>query len=174
MTSGPFAFWDPATNQSFRWSEGHGDRLGQDVIYVPDTMLQQPYFARALRLGLLRQVTAEEAIASMDGQGAAYATEQANLAVQAQASLHRPEVNDIVEVDCVAPGRAPGSHCSQKTGVRQSELGKIPPLCGTHEHLRQSFVPSETMAADGRGQTEWVLVTMAPRQTEMTQQAPPA
>ncbi len=160
--SGPTVFTDLPNGVTIRW-EGAGDPSGGDWQHVPEGYVNHPSFADMIRKGVLVVGTAEEAAGAVAVQTAA--TPGSDLAAQAAASIHRPEVNDFVVIPCIGPGATPTSPaCSKDVPVRQSQVGKQAPLCDAHSHLVNEYVPTEM--TDGNPGSKptvvWNRVVMAP------------
>jgi hypothetical protein len=69
---GPSVFSDPVNNVAIEWA-GIGDPNGGDIQYVPDSLMQDINFIRAINRGIFEKVEMSADVqARMDQQGAAY------------------------------------------------------------------------------------------------------
>lgn len=166
---GTTIFRDQPADVTIRW-EGAGDPAGADWQYVPEHYINHPQFSQMVRKGVLVLGTTEQAAGAFAAQDSA--APGAALAADAASAFQRPEVNDFLQTSCVGPGDRPGSACPNAVAMRQSEMGKKPPLCHVHANLAAQYVPTEQTGADGMATTVWVQVAMTSPQTEITQ--PPA
>lgn len=166
---GTTIFRDQPADVTIRW-EGAGDPAGADWQYVPEHYVNHPQFSSMVRKGVLVLGSADQAAGAFAAQDAT--APGAALAADAASAFVRPEVNDFLQTTCVGPGDRAGSVCPNAVAMRQSEMGKKPPLCHAHASMASQFVPTQQTGADGMDATVWVQVAMTAPQTEITQ--PPA
>lgn len=87
--SGPAVFSDPAKNIAVEW-QGSGDKNGEDVQHVPDEVLDNVNFLKALQRGIFEVVEASPEVQErLDRQVSAYQQRRAASAQAGEDALDR-------------------------------------------------------------------------------------
>jgi len=158
---GPTVFRDKARDILVEW-ERSGDEMGGDYQHIPNELLENPQFLKAVKQGLVTIEDASDEIdAALAKSGTKFAVREAAAREQVAASLSEEENKDLVAEPCIGPGSKSGS-CDVAVPVKVQERGSVPPLCSTHASLRSQFVLTHTddLNADGEPVTKWVRVAI--------------
>jgi hypothetical protein len=149
---GPTVFQDHATKESVEWG-GKGDPMHNDVQQVPEAFLENVNFRRAVNRGILEIVEAEpEILAKFESQSEMWRKRIEQEEEQAKLSLNEVANRDIVQVSCIGPDSRGTGQCANPVPVAELQKGDAPPLCGSHRHLIDQFVLTESateVEADG-------------------------
>lgn len=138
--------------------------LGDDVQRTPDAAAEDINFMKALDGGIISIVSAPTEVTSkLEKQQVAYRQQRDERQAKVSASLDRQQDNDMVMESCIGPNPSGRGQCGQGVPVRSRQRGKKPPLCPTHDGLRNQYVLSEDVNApldsDGKTPQSWKRVT---------------
>ena len=162
--AGPTVFSVPEAGIQLEW-QGAGDPAGADVQYVPDELLQNIQFSKAIRQGIFTVETEADAEAEMDAQAAALQNRRAAAEASAVESIDQVVNNDMVQASCIGPANKGNGNCGEPVAVKEKEAANAPVLCPRHKSLAPQYVLTE---ADGK--PAWVRTTLAPREKQNTPQ----
>jgi hypothetical protein len=139
-----------------------GDPNGDDVLRLPDTLLDDPSFLQALASGHLTVIDpppeVEERMAAMriGDRSAGRRGRAADATASVMATIDRRHDRDLVAQTCLGPGpRGVPGGCEAQV-IRRGTEQDGPPLCGSHRHLADQFV--QIQGAAGQAPT-WTQVT---------------
>jgi len=160
LEDGPAVFSDLDNGIQLEW-QGKGDGAGEDVQYVPDALMQNIAFTKAMRNGIFALVTEDEAIEAVAQQQVSQEAKRADAASSARATLS-PEVdNDLIQVNCIGPSTRGTGTCGEPLTVRAKASGDAPHLCPRHKALVSQYALAEV-----NGTITWVRATVAPRESQ--------
>ena len=162
--AGPTVFSVPEAGIQLEW-QGAGDPAGGDVQYVPDDLLKNIQFTKAIRQGIFAVETEADGQASVDAQAEAHQQKREAAAANAAAAIDVTVNNDLVQVECVGPANKGNGTCGEPVAVKEKEAANAPVLCPRHKSLAPQYVLTE---ADGK--PAWVRTTLAPREKQNTPQ----
>jgi hypothetical protein len=123
----------PQGREEYIW-QSHGIGTGEDLLELPDYVIETPNFRRQLRRGILRVLSPEE---FANWQRPAYdnwASQQEAETAKLMAQMDRSPQEYIVQKACIAP-EASGP-CGSLVTIRHTEETQRPPLCDRHSHLQ--------------------------------------
>lgn len=147
-TAGPAVFFDSDTNHQIEWS-GAGDYAGNDVQMVPDYIQENPYFNRAVRQGIFKEISLEEANDRFDlQQGAWEARQKADAEAGKEFFDGTSQKNDVIALQCLGPSPSGRGQCPEQVPIKVRDLEDRPPLCRLHSRMKDQFFP--TPDPDGR------------------------
>ena len=166
--TGPTVFSIPEDKIEIEW-QGAGDPEGRDIQEVPDAVLQDTRFRRAIAKGVLARVSDEEARAALDHQIQSAHDREAAAAAQAVSTIDQAANNDLVSLPCQGPGGRGTGECGTPVPVRESKKGDAPVLCPQHEGLVGEFAQVQTGQMIDKGatlepETVWVRSVMGRRE----------
>jgi len=151
--------------------KGKGDPAGEDIQEIPDILLEDIRFRRAMQRGILEQVTREEAAQAILQQGESARSQQEEWAATAAGSIDQQANNDMVTLSCIGPNGRGSGLCGAPVAVREIRQDEAPPLCSPHAHLATEFVQETTGQMIQRGgalvpEIRWIRSTMGRRETQ--------
>ncbi len=124
-----------------------GDPNGDDILRLPDTLLDDPGFLSALAAGHLSLLDppddVSERMAQMRiGDRSALRRDRAAGAEESVlATIDRRHDRDLVGYSCLGPGsRGQAGACGTQVLRRNVDADQAPPLCGRHGHLADRFM----------------------------------
>lgn len=138
--------------------------LGDDVQRTPDAAAEDINFMKALDGGVISIVSAPaEVTAKLDKQQVSFRQQKEEREARVAQSIDRQQDNDMVMVECIGPNPSGRGQCGQGVPIRSRQRDKKPPLCSTHDGLRNQFVLTENVNApldnDGKTPQVWKRVT---------------
>lgn len=161
---GPTVFSDESTKQAFEWG-GAGDPTGNDVQQVPESLLENVAFLRAINRGVLVveqapphiQESLSQHAAPLATQSTAWQDKQAQAMQEARAAIAEEVQEDLVQVTCVGPATRGDGACDQPIAVKDRTRNEKPPLCNQHAHLEPQYVMThaEELGDDGQPVILW-------------------
>lgn len=102
---GPTVFADIPNNISIEW-QGAGDKSGNDVQYVPDSLAENVNFIKALRLGLLSvEDSSPEITAKLNAQVEAFRLNRERQKKNSQEAMDRKAESPIKTVVITETGK---------------------------------------------------------------------
>lgn len=123
----------PQGREEYIW-QSHGIGTGEDLLELPDYVIETPNFRRQERRGILRVLSAEEFATwqrpTFDNWVANQDAERARL----MAGMDRSPQEYILQKACIAP-EAGNRPCGALVTIRHTEETQRPPLCDRHGHL---------------------------------------
>lgn len=156
--AGPTVFSVPEDNIQVEW-QGAGDPSGGDVQYVPDALVNNVQFSKAIRQGIF--VIETEAAAEIEAQAQAHQDRKAASEAAATSTIEVTTNNDLVQAPCVGPAARGNGTCDAPVPVRDKDKANAPVLCSRHASLAPQFALTEV-----DGQSVWVRTTLAPREKQ--------
>jgi hypothetical protein len=124
----------PQGREEYIW-QSHGIGTGEDLLELPDYVIETPNFRRQLRRGILRVLSPEEFATWQRPAYDNWAADQDAQTAKLMASMDRSPQEYIVQKACIAP-EAAGQVCGSLVTVRHTEETQRPPLCDRHIHLQ--------------------------------------
>lgn len=169
--TGPTIFTIPEDKVEIEW-QGAGDPEGGDIQEVPDDVVSNVRFRRAISRGILSIVDDEQAQVAYDRQVQSYGEREAVAAAQAVSVIDQAANNDLVSLPCQGPGGRGTGECGVAVPVREAKRDDAPVLCPQHESLRGEFTQIETGKLIDKGdalepERKWVRATMGRREREI-------
>lgn len=155
---------DPKGTHSVEW-QGKGDPNGGDVQPIPEEVQNTVAYTRALRRGIIVEVSGEEAVDAFDRQRDDWDRRTAGAASAATSSIEHTTNNDIVATKCIGPDTRGQGACGADVTVRDAQKGEVPPLCSRHEELAPQYVPSDEMEGT-KIVRKWTRVIMGARERQ--------
>lgn len=148
LESGPTVFSDLKENIAIEW-QGQGDPAGGDVQYVPDSVLENVHFLKAINRGVFLRVDEDEAEERFAAQREAFATAKA---AQSNDVIDRESERVLADVTVAEDGK-----------VAQREAEEEPTRGQANTPGR---VIEETDARDSEGRPieQELKVTIAPKE----------
>jgi hypothetical protein len=147
---GPTVFVDPEHNTQLEWA-GAGHPSGEDIHMVPDEVLDNVHFMRAMTRGVLVKVDDAKAKEAMDQAANSWRAAQTDKGTQALAAIEDAPAEDLVSVGCHGPGMG-GRNCEASVILKAGDISKAPPLCDKHKGLEDQF---EVVHTDS-GKRRWM------------------
>lgn len=173
LKTGPtvFSILEGENKIQVEW-KGKGDPYGEDVQEVPDSLLEDTRFRRALTRGVLERVDREEAdgFIARQSQGA---REREDAAAQAAVQAIDPAANnDLVSLPCQGPNERGTGECGAPVPTREKDKGDAPVLCSQHESLAFQFVQVPTGQMVDKGDSlvpeqHWVRSVLGERERQV-------
>lgn len=169
LQSGPTVFTDRTSDTAIEW-QGKGDPSGGDIQQVPETVINNVNFMRALNNGILAIEEAEPAIQNaLTKQAEAWQGRQDGHIQSSIDSIDQKAQNDLISVGCVGPTARGTGECGLPVPIKEKNLNDRPPLCPMHENLASQFVIEDTeTVVEGKVVRKWARVVVAPRETQIT------
>jgi hypothetical protein len=173
--AGPTVFTDKPSETEVRW-EGADDVAGGDIMQVPASLAENLNFTRALRLGILEVVQADDETQELlDRQTAAWNARQTRDAEAVQESIDPSAQQDYIELSCIGPNNRGNGECGQPVVVKESHKDEKAPLCPQHEHLSNQYVVTATdKLVEGKAQVKWQHMPTTAAERQSQSQAAPA
>lgn len=160
--AGPTVFSIPSKNIAIDWSAS-GDPDGNDYQYVPDEVVTDVNFMKAMNRGVFAVVEASDAVhEAIARQGEAYLRRQEIATQAAKDVIDQRADDDLISLSCIGPGSRPGSDCGDQVPVRAKHRDRKPPLCDRHVGMQNIFALVETEEFDsetGKFAKKWVRST---------------
>lgn len=155
-------FTDKKTGNAYEW-QGRGDPGGEDLQYVDPDLMKDPNFRRALdRRVLVIEDASPEILEQNAKRHEDFLAREAAAATAVLDKVDQQAANDILAIPCIGPGARPGVACGAGTMLRESQVAERPPLCSTHAHLSNEYVPKPSPSeVDDRGNPKTVWVRAA-------------
>jgi hypothetical protein len=151
---------------AFEW-KGKGDPNGEDVQHLPDTILEDVNFVKALNKGVFTVEEANEGnLASIARQGESFRERMAAQQQAAMDSIDQEANNDLVQLDCIGPSPRGNGACGASVMVKDKNRDQAPALCSIHESLASQYIITETdtIGDDGRTSKTWQRMTLGQRE----------
>lgn len=150
--------------------QGHDDPNGGDVQIVPEELIRTPQFIKAIHRKIIAIENPDEnpgLMEAMERQAAAWHRRQHAQADTSQVLDETPQ-NDLVSVPCTGPGPRADAACPNSVTLRAKEQYDVPPLCNTHQDLKDQYVKitDEMVPVDEQSQerrVSWARVQMTAR-----------
>jgi hypothetical protein len=102
---GPTVFSDPTNNIAIEW-QGKGDPNGEDVQHVPDTLIDNTSFLKALQRGVFEVVEADDEMKErLARQVEAYQRRRATTQEKGEAALDRQTERSIATAVITETGK---------------------------------------------------------------------
>jgi len=152
---GPTVVQDPTSKQVVHWA-GSGDSMGDDVQEISPEMMTNPGLVRALRRGVLQEITEDEISPTFFGDQA-----KAKLAIEqdeiagVMAQVANPDgLADLVPVKCLISG--------EDLMISLKDLQERPPLAPRFASRADEFLPIHDgkLGSDGKPLVTWQKVTI--------------
>lgn len=157
--AGPTVFSDPVSHVQIEWAAS-GDPEGNDFQYVPDDLVNNVNFMKAVTRGIYAIEDAPEGVhEAILRQGEAYRHRQEAAKAAAAAVIDQRADDDLISMPCMGPGARPGSDCGDLVPVRAKHRDRKPPLCDRHAGMLNLFALVETDKFDetsGKYDKKWV------------------
>jgi hypothetical protein len=168
--SGPTVFSDKESGSEVTW-EGAGHPDGLDVQPVPEPVLNNVQFQRALTRGVFEVEEADDEIkAILNKHRDSWQAREDQRRKASDEAVERPQDNDTLMVKCIGPaGRGPNPGlCEEPVSVKATKQDQIPPLCPKHVYLKSQFTPEHTdRMIGGRQEVIWRRVRVTDREREL-------
>lgn len=165
--AGPTVFTDTNTNTQVEW-QGADDPSGEDVQQVPDALIENVAFLRAVNRGIL--VVEEASDATREALARQTESWQARRKRAEDAStdaMDEQANNDLIQMPCIGPSQRGSGECGEPVPVREKQKHDKPVLCSRHAALTPQYVFHETdQMVDGVPVKKWTrsMVTGRERQ----------
>ncbi len=166
--AGPTVFTDAATNTQVEW-QGAGDPSGEDWQQVPDALVNNVAFLKAVNRGVLViEEASDEARSALEAQSANWRRRQDEAAKASVDAISEEAQNDLITLSCVGPNqRGTGGECGEMVPVREKTKDDKPPLCSRHAALASQFVMTETdVMVEGKAQKKWIRSQVGARERQ--------
>lgn len=164
---GPTVFTDANTKTQVEWA-GANDPSGEDIQQVPDLLVENVSFLKAIQRGVLviEEATPEvrEALArqTTSWQARRKTAEDASTAV-----IDEQANNDLITMPCVGPSTRGVGECGEAVPMREKAMYDKPALCSRHAALAPQYVFSESeVLVDGRSTKQWSRTVMTARERQ--------
>lgn len=164
---GPSVFTDPVTKVQVEW-QGAGDTNGEDVQQVPDELINNVSFLKAIQRGVFEVVEATDEIkAKLEQQTSSWKNRQEEAEKASVDAIDQQANNDLVTVPCIGPNQRGAGECGEPVPVREKTKDEKPPLCSRHQGLAPQYVVTETdQFVDGKPVSKWQRMGMTDRQQQ--------
>lgn len=164
---GPSVFTDPVTKIQVEW-QGRGDPGGEDIQQVPDDLVQNVSFLKAINRGVFEVVEASDETKEALARQSSTWRERQDAAAQASAeAIDQQANNDILSVPCIGPGAKGVGECGEPVPVREKTMDEKPPLCSRHQGLAPQYVFTQgDQLVEGKPVSHWQRMTVGTRETQ--------
>lgn len=154
--AGPTVFTDANTNTQVEW-QGAGDPSGEDVQQVPDKLVENVSFLRAVNRGILVvEEATDEVMAALARQTTSWKERRAKAEAASADAIDEQANNDLISVPCIGPSTRGQGECGEAVPVRENRMYDKPTLCPRHAALAPQYVFTETdKLVDGRSVKKW-------------------
>jgi hypothetical protein len=122
----------PQGREEYIW-QSKGIGTGDDLLELPEHVIESPNFRRPHRRGILRVLSPEEFANWQRPSYDNWTASQEAMNAQVLGSMDRSPQEYFVNKPCIAPES--GRVCAAQTTVRHTEETQRPPLCERHAHL---------------------------------------
>jgi len=154
----------PFGRQEFIWGP-FNDPAGNDLVEVPDWLLENGKFREALRKGVYSiEVDSSVAAEQLQFQSDFHQKRQAAADAAVISTIDTSTNRDMIAIPCIGPGARAGVACGINLIVAAKAKDDTVPLCDTHAHLRNHLVQVPTERNDpitGKEIMTWRKVTVA-------------
>ncbi len=165
--AGPTVFTDANTHTQVEW-QGANDPSGEDIQQVPDSLIENVAFLRAVNRGILVVEEATPAVReALERQVSSWKARQKTAEEAGAAVIDEQADNDLVTMPCIGPSQRGTGECGEPVPVREKFRFDKPALWSRHSALAPQYVFSESEAVvDGKTTKQWTrtLVTSRERQ----------
>lgn len=165
--AGPTVFTDAHTNTQVEW-QGANDPSGEDVQQVPDALIDNVNFLRAVNRGILVVEEASPAVMeALQRQTTSWQARRREAKEASAATIDEQANNDLVTMPCIGPSTRGTGECGESVPVRESKKFDKPALCSRHAALAPQYVFSESEAlVDGQTTKQWTRTLMTARERQ--------
>lgn len=159
LSDGPTVFSVLKDGVAIEW-QGKDNPDGEDLQQVPDALVENVDFLKAVQRGVLVVEDAPDALKEMLAKQTDAFERRTSKAAQASRDAIDPAAhNDIVSTECIGPNNRGSGLCGAPVPVREKTKNERPPLCERHRQLEGQYVPEETdQMVDGKAVMRWVRV----------------
>jgi hypothetical protein len=153
----------PQGREEYIW-QSQGVGTGEDLLELPDYVVETPNFRRQERRGILRVLSPEEFANWQRPAFDNWAAQQDAQVAQIMAGMDRSPQEYIVQRACIAPEA--GRPCGALVTIRHTEETQRPALCDRHAHLQNYCVlvaDESIIPAPGQSNLVWRFLGQATR-----------
>lgn len=171
--NGPTVFTDSSTNTQVEW-QGAGDPSGEDVQQVPDVLVENVAFLKAVQRGIFVIEEASDATRESLAKQTASWQRRTDEAKAASVEAIDPSTNeDLITLPCVGPSNRGAGQCGEQVPVREKTKDEKPALCSRHAALSSQFILSESdEMVDGVAKKQWIRTVITTTERQMVPATP--
>lgn len=162
---GPTVFTDTSTNTQVEW-QGAGDPSGEDVQQVPDALVDNVAFLKAIQRGIFVIEEASPATReALERQTSSWKRRTDEAKAASVEAIDMAVNDDLITLPCIGPANRGQGQCGEQVPVREKTKDEKPALCSRHAALAPQFVVTELEEmVDGVAKKQWTRTLVVTRE----------